>query len=406
MNGQTITASDLTGGTATISSGAGTNQLTLSVNATSTTTQAARITTATKLAQGDGVPVGVPIRIAGINTASGTQQTFATFADVGGTGCGTSQFGNFNQNDVAQDPNPVTRVADNANTRDALENNSDQIDQFAVTDFPGDAVDQAIEAATTISVISFGVQKGTPTDANVNIDSTGAVPVVGNLTVTSYGGNLLALNGIFAAANTEVANTFPTARTLWNIYRSDTVRASTGGFLNWICDANTNFNKSTDNSTQANYDAELNNLISSVFFFPRNTDATQPPTIGTPADGIASPNNTCAATLNVSTTINSNQVTLTSGGAFPVDIVNQGQLPGTVPTFQANSVIISNTQFPSGTYVVSGASTESYNSGTSTWTYTPSLTLTLSQPAAATATGVATVFYGVPAVTSVGSPNS
>ncbi|HXN62821.1 MAG TPA: hypothetical protein VN886_20410, partial [Acidimicrobiales bacterium] len=406
VNNQTVTAPDITGGSATISSGAGTNQLTLSANATATTLEDVRIATTTKLSQGDGVPIGVPIRIDGVNTGSGTQQIFATFADVGGTGCGSSQFGNFNQNDIAQDPNPVTRVSDNASTRDLLENNSDQIDQFAATDFPGDAVDQSIEAATSIYVISFGVQKGTPTDANVNIDSTGAVPVVGNSNVTSYGGNLLALDGVFATASTEVANTFPTARTLWNIYRTDTVRASTAGLLNWMCDSNTNFNKGTDNSTQQNFDTELGNLISSVYFFPRNTDTTQPPATATPLDGVPAPNNTCAASLNVNTTQGSNTVTLTSGGAFPVDIVNQGQLPGSVSGFQANSVIVSDPQFASGTYVVSGASTETYNSGTSTWNYVPSLTLTLSQPAAATATGVATVFYGVPAVTSVGSPNT
>ncbi|HXN59855.1 MAG TPA: hypothetical protein VN886_05325, partial [Acidimicrobiales bacterium] len=403
VNNQTVTAPDITGGSATISSGAGTNQLTLSANATATTLEDVRIATTTKLSQGDGVPIGVPIRIVGISTSSGIEGIFATFANVGGSGCSGS---NFNQNDVAQDPNPVTRVGTNASTRDVLQNNSDQIDQYAVTDFPGDAVDQSIEAATSIYIISFGVQKGTPTDANVNIDSTGALPVVGNPTTTSYGGNLLALNGTFATAGSEVANTFPTALTLYNIYRTDTVRASTAGFLNWMCDSNTNFNKGTDNSTQQNFDTELGNLISSVYFFPRNTDTTQPPAIGTPADGLAAPNNTCAASLNVNTTAGSNTVTLTSGGAFPVDIVNQGQLPGSVSGFQANSVIVSDTQFPSGTYVVSGASTGTYNSGTSTWNYVPSLTLTLSQPAAATATGVATVFYGVPAVTSVGSPNT
>jgi len=67
---------------------------------------------------------------------------------------------------------------------------------------------------------------------------------------------------------------------------------------------------------------------------------------------------------------------------FPVDIVNSGGLVG------GGNVGVSDADFPSGTYVVSGAGTA---------------TLTLSQNATASGTAVATSFSGVPGVTSVAS---
>ena len=65
--------------------------------------------------------------------------------------------------------------------------------------------------------------------------------------------------------------------------------------------------------------------------------------------------------------------------------MNAGGLVG------GGSVTITNANFPAGTTVVSGAGTS---------------TLTLSNNATATGTGVATVFGGVPPVTSVASTNN
>jgi hypothetical protein len=151
--------------------------------------------------------------------------------------------------------------------------------------------------------------------------------------------------------------------------------------LNWVCDGNTNFSKNLDNSTGTNFDQELTNTIQTAFGFPRLTDTNPAPAISTPADGLAAPNNSCAASLPVNTTSGSNQITLASGN-FPGDIVNAGGLVG------GGSVTITGAGIPAGTTVSSG-------SGTST--------LTLSQNATATATGVTAVFGGVPAVTSVAS---
>ena len=199
----------------------------------------------------------------------------------------------------------------------------------------------------------------------------------------SYSGVKLSENGgVLPTTANLLSNTYPTARTLFNIYRTSTIRASVGGFMNWICDGNVNFTKSQDNSTGINFDTELGTVIGTKNGFPRLTDESVAPVIGTPADGLAAPNNTCAAPLSVDTTSGLTTITLHGGGNFAPDIVNAGGLPSPF-----HNVGVSGTGIPSGAYVVSG-------SGTST--------LTLSQ--AATVTGTETlVFSGVPSVTSVAS---
>jgi hypothetical protein len=274
----------------------------------------------------------------------------------------------------------VTKTGTNATPHIALQNNSDQVDEFAIGDFPSpDYVDQAIEAATTLLVESNGVFNTDPYAAAVTIDGT------------SYSGNKLTENGFSTTTPNLLQNHYPTAITLFNVYRTDTVRASTAGFLNWICDSNTNFTKGLDNTSGLNFDSELTTVIGSVYGFPRLTDTTAAPAVSTPADGQAAPNNTCAASLPVSTTSGSSTITLTAGGNFPADIVNAGGLAGGNSSLSGSpdNVGVVDADFPAGTYVVSGAGTNS---------------LTLSQSATATATSVSTVFSGVPAVTS--DPNS
>ena len=344
--------------------------LTLSQGAASTGTDNVRITTTGKLAVGSGSPIGVPIRLMGVNTASGTESTFTSYANSGASTGGCSS--NMNTNS-ATDPNPATDTGTNATPHVALENNSDQIDQFATGDFPSpDFVDQAIEVATTLYIESDGVYNTNPYAAASTIDGT------------SYTGIKINMNGESDTTAHLLSNQYPTARTLFNIYNTNTVRGSVGGFLNWICDSNTNFNKGLDNSTGQNFDAELNTTISSVYGFPRLTDTSPEPAIATPADGLAAPGNSCAASLPVNTTSGSDTIMLASG-TFPADIVNAGGLVG------GGNVSITSANFPANTTVVSGAGTS---------------TLTLSNNATATGSGVATVFGGVPSVTSVANPQT
>jgi hypothetical protein len=350
------TVSSVSGGTATLSG-----------NATSTGSPSLVFTTASNLAVGQGSPIGVPIRIVGINTASGTEATYASYAESGVASGGCAS--NMNTN-AANDPNPATAPTPNA-AHIALENNSDQLDQFATQDFPSpDYVDQAIEVATSLYIESNGVFNTNPYAAASTINGT------------SYSGNKVNENETATTTGNLLGNKYPTARTLFNIYRTDTIRASAGGFLNWVCDSNVNFSKGLDNSTGKNFDTELTTAISATFGFPRLNDATPAPAIATPADAISAPNNSCAASLPVTTSSGSNTITLTAGGNFPADIVNAGGLVG------GGNVGVSDANFPAGTTVVSGAGTS---------------TLTLSNSATATGTGVASVFSGVPAVQSVGS---
>jgi hypothetical protein len=369
-SGQTITGADIPSGTTISAVGPG-NQLTMSNNATgNSSNENPKVNIGTTLAVGQGAPIGVPLRIMGLNTASGTEATFASYAESGVASGGCSS--NMNT-DAALDPNPATKTGTNATAHIALENNSDQIDQFAAGDFPSpDYVDQAIEVATTLYIESNGVYNTNPYAAASTINGV------------KYTGIKVGENGKTTTTANILSNNYPTARTLFNIYNSNTVRGSTGGFLNWICDANTNFSKGLDNSTGVNFDQELTNTIGTTFGFPRLTDESAAPAIATPADNIAAPNNSCAATLGVNTTSGSDQITLASGN-FPPDIVNAGGLVG------GASVGVSSANFPAGTTVVSGAGTS---------------TLTLSQNATASGTNVATVFAGVPSVTAVANPQT
>jgi hypothetical protein len=364
-SGDAVTGTGIPSGT-TVSSVTG-SSATLSNSATASGTVDLKVTIPSALAVGSGYPIGIPIRVMGINTAAGIESTFASFAESGVSGGGCSS--NMNTND-ASDPNPVTATGTNATPHIALQNNSDQVDEFAIGDFPSpDYVDQAIEAATTLLVESNGVVNTNPYAGAVTIDGT------------SYSGTKVEENGASPTTAGILQNTYPTAITLFNVYLTNTVRASTAGFLNWICDGNTNFEKGSDNSTGLNFDAELSTLISTTYGFPRLTDESGSPSITTPADGVPAPNNTCAANLAVTSSSGSDTITLTAGGNFPVDIYNAGDLVG------GGNVGIASADFPSGTYVVSGAGTP---------------TLTLSQDA--TASGSATtVFGGVPGVTSVAS---
>jgi hypothetical protein len=371
-SGQSITGPDIPSGTTISSIGGGGTSLVLSGAATGTdANEDPQVDIGTTLAEGNGAPIGVPIRVMGINTNSGVESTYASFAESGVASGGCAS--NMNTN-AASDPNPVTDTGNNGTAHIALQNNSDQVDEFAIGDFPSpDYVDQAIEAATTLYVESNGVYNTNPYAAAATIDGT------------SYSGIKIEENTTSPTTATELTNNYPTAITLFNVWLTNTVRASTGGFVNWVCDSDTNFEKGLDNTTGLNFDAELSTLISTTYGFPRLTDESAAPAKGTPADGVAAPNTTCAAGLATTATSGSDTITLTAGGNFPVDIANAGGLVG------GGNVVITNPDFPTGTYVVSGEGTS---------------TLTLSQSATASGSGVATTFAGVPAVTAVANSQS
>ena len=228
---------------------------------------------------GNGAPIGIPVRIMGVNPTSGTNATFTGF--INGTASTTCANSNTN---AANDPNPVTAPTPNS-AHVALENNTSQVGDFAVSDFPGDTASQAVEVATTLYYASNGVLNTVPYSGSVTVGAS------------TYTASKITENGVGPTTPRILGNTYPTARVLWNIYKSDTIRASAGAFLNWICDSNTNFQKQKDNSTGLNFDTEVGNDIS-AFGFIRLTDTSAVPGVSTPADGIAAPNTTCASGLN------------------------------------------------------------------------------------------------------------
>ena len=303
-------------GTTSLSAGGG-STLTLSNNATATGTYTLTFATgAAKLAVGSGVPVGIPIRIQAVNTGSGTSATFAGFAngqtpDPSSPCTSSSVLDNENG---ANDPNSATATLGDP-VHVALENNAHQIELFSQADF-ADTADQAIEEAETLYFMGFGAYS---TNAYIGETTIGA---------TNFAANIIGENGIFPSSTTEINNSFPTARTLFNIVNATTVRNSVGGFLNWICDSNSIIPKSTDLSTGLNLDAELSNTISTQFGFPRLSDTSLPVATGTPADNLPSPNDSCVAQIPVTVAGDGVTITEQGGGNFPTDLINGGSVIG------------------------------------------------------------------------------
>ena len=83
-SGDAVTGTGIPAGT-TISSASGTTA-TLSNSATASGTVDLKVTIRGRAGPGSGYPIGIPIRIIGINTASGTEATFASYAESGVSG--------------------------------------------------------------------------------------------------------------------------------------------------------------------------------------------------------------------------------------------------------------------------------------------------------------------------------
>jgi hypothetical protein len=224
-------------------------------------------------AVGDGTPIGIPANVVGVNPPSGTEATFAHYADSGQTTSGSDSCGSTNTNASTLQ----------GNQHIALENNAAQIGDFAAADFPASdptrAADEAAEVATSLYFMSNGVYQSNSHVRTITLSNG-----------TQYGAIKMEQNGLYPSLSPTgnvMENTYPTARSLYNVYRTSTVRASTADFLNWICDSNNVFQKGEDLTTGKNYDQEITTLINTTFGFIRLTDTT------------ASPNNSCQLITSV-----------------------------------------------------------------------------------------------------------
>jgi hypothetical protein len=288
---------------------------------------------------GDGAPIGVPVRIIAINSGSGTVSTFYNFAQSGiGTpasgepatdcagGVGSVSSSDVDVNaasgpdpDVNQGP-PGTNFVQNPEV--SLENDANQIGDFASANWPSDPADEATDIATSLYSMSFGVF-GVNGNASTATIETGTVP---SGDPTSFTAKTLQANGVTNTVARERANTYPMSRTLFNIYRTDTVNASTAGFLNWLCDSNSSISKGTDHVDGGNFDTDLTSTINGTYGFSRVSDLTQEVASTTPADNVAGGgvDGTCDAHLSIAAggiSAGSNTITL---AAAPPSVVASG----------------------------------------------------------------------------------
>ena len=283
---------------------------------------------------GNGAPIGVPIRIIGVNAASGTASTFNNFTKSGQGSGNCTGTGNFNENAASQGDPQNAQGPGPTNLEIALENDANQIGDFANADWGAtDAADQAVDIATSIYYMGNGPYKTNPNSSVASLQVNPGVVTGGN--PTSFQSTELSGNHVSVSIPHERTNTFPTSRTLFNIFRTDKVRASTAGFLNWLCDSSTDTSnpgvtgviaKSTDHLNGGNFDTDLTNVINGQYGFSRNDDVTPELSASqqlTSGNGVTNPNGSCEANLSIAPsgiTLGSNQITLT--GTVPASVAN------------------------------------------------------------------------------------
>jgi hypothetical protein len=273
---------------------------------------------------GNGTPIGVPIRIIGVNTGQATATTFYSFAQSGitnGTNCsdtGTTINSSTIDPNAASGPDPEASqgpAGGSGNNEIALESDASQIGDFANANWPNDSADQATDIATSLYFVGYGAYT-TNNNAIVASIEGGTIPAGDP---SSFTEKYLTANSKSPSIATERNDSYPMARTLFNIYRTDTVRASTAGFLDWLCDSNSAIQKGTNHVSGGNFDTDLTNIINGTYGFSRLTDATPelPVANQTPADNVpgGGVNGTCGANLAIASggiTVGSNVITLTN----------------------------------------------------------------------------------------------
>ena len=154
----------------------------------------------------------------------------------------------------------------------SLENDANQIGDFASANWPSDPADEATDIATSLYSMSFGVFGTNPNASTATIE-TGTVPAGDPSSLLGEDPN--GQRSRRTPLPESGANSYPLSRTLFNIYRTDTVRASTAGFLNWLCDSNSSIQKGTDHIDGGNFDTDLTNTINGTYGFSRVSDLTQ-----------------------------------------------------------------------------------------------------------------------------------
>ena len=255
---------------------------------------------------GNGTPIGVPIRIIGVNKGSGTVATFNAFANSGVTGGGCSA-SPFNPN-AASGQNPLSNDGYTGNLEIALENNASQIGDFAAANWPNDPADQAVDIATSLYFEGYGYYNTIPNAGTVPIEpGTGTIPtgVPG-----AYVVSLTNENGIVPSIANERSNNYPTARTLFNIWNTGQdpgvrgrvpqldLRHQPGRSGGRVCD------QGEGPALRRELRPRHHQHDPAVRVHPahRHHPRVDCRPSSTPADGLVTPNATCSANLSITST--------------------------------------------------------------------------------------------------------
>jgi hypothetical protein len=336
----------------------------------------------TAVQPGDGAPIGVPIRVIGVNTGSGTLSTFYSFAQsgiTGGTNCtGAAPLGSSSNVDAnaASGQNPQTNQGVTNNLEIAVENDVNQVGDFASANWAdnsgvtsstnGDAADQAIDIATSLYFESLGVYSTNPNAqvTNIEIPSNATAGLIPSGQPGTFLASQMSANGTKILVGSETTNAYAMDRTMFNAFNTNSLKASVGGFLNWLCDANSDFQKGQDRINGGNFDTDLTNLIQGQFGFSRLSDITPELAVGSQTvsgDNIAdNRNGTCAANLGVSSTggVGANTITLNAAPPGPVQVGWPVSVPaGSNVVIPANTVVLGISNSPTPGVISLGTTT-------------------------------------------------
>ena len=252
----------------------------------------------------------------------------------------------------AQTPMPNQGPAGSSFVRNpevSLESDANQIGDFANANWPSDPADEAVDIATSLYSMSYGVvRRESPRHDGQHLEAGRFRPV----TRAPSPQKSCRPTESTASNARERTNAYPMSRTLFNIYRTDTVRASTAGFLDWLCDSNSSIQKGTDQIDGGNYDTDLTNIINGQYGFSRLTDTTPELAINaqTPADNVpgGGVNGSCDANLQITPGgINATSTTVTLTSAAPSTV----QVGWTVEIPDGSSVALptTSTSYPDDT---------------------------------------------------------
>jgi len=232
-----ITGAGIAAGTRVVSSNPG---VSLTISHPTTLAEGADTVTvgSTLGAAGLGAPIGVPIYLPQVNTGSGTESVWSSFA-----GCAT------------------TNVKSYAATDDlAQENDGPQMFDLAKADNPTDNIAQANQLAGTLYYVSEGVTLWQPY-------------TLGNGALKLHTTGLINSTGL----ETAVPPTLASNRDLVLAVRPLTLRASMAGFVNWLCYRDSAAiaaptvatpQHGIDLTTGNNYGFEVYNTLTNTFKFP------------------------------------------------------------------------------------------------------------------------------------------